>query len=167
MKRILHQLIAIVLLTLILGSLSCEVKKEVITVEDEQVFFDEPHILFLTCSVTAKGEKSILKVENKILSKGKLKQAHMDLAAPKVGDWIVTVLDADSNEIASTRLDNPLLYRAEYLNDDGVLETKLIERESGGLSIRLPIEGQANKVIIKRKVLDGFDSTVQIEIAEL
>lgn len=167
MNSILPNVITIFLLALTFGWVSCEVKKEMITIENEDVFFDEPHILFITCSVSADGDKSVLNVENKFLSKGKLKQAHMDHAPPKAGDWVVTVLDGASNELASTRLDNPLLYRAEYLNDDGVLETKLIERKTGGLSIRMPIEGRANKVIIKRKTPDSFDSIVQIEIPEL
>lgn len=167
MNRILYSLSLFLMSVLILSLLSCEVKKKTIALEEEEVYFEEPHILFLTCAVTVDNDKSTLEIEDKILIKGKLKLAHMDTTSPKVGDWVVTVVDAFSNVLLSTRLDDPLLYRAEYVNEEGVLETILIERELGVLSVRIPIEGYANQVIIKRKTFSGFKLMLQIKTAEL
>jgi hypothetical protein len=66
-----------------------------------------------------------------------------------------------------TKLENPLLYRAEYINEDGVLETKTIDRERRDVSFRMPIEGNVEYLKIERVSNEQSELLVQIILSDL
>jgi len=129
--------------------------------------FHEPHILFVTLNIENSTEGTHVEVLQESLVKGMMKKAHLDQTELQNGDWKATIVYSDNDILEWTKLETPLVYRAEYVNDAGVLETKTVQREEGDVSIRLPIEGEAVRLIVEKIFDDKKELLLEIELNSL
>jgi len=152
--------------SLLIGLSACSATKESNTERSSKVF-DEPHILIMTLEVENNKEGIQVKVLQKSLVKGMMKKAHLDHSDLQVGDWKAAVVNIESEVLEWTKLENPLLYRAEFINDAGVLETKAVIRDSGEISIRLPVLGEADRLIVERILENQNELFLEIDLNSL
>ncbi len=137
--------------------IACKSTQSTTVVPQENVSTDDPQILFLLYNITRLGDTIQVLLEQAIYAQGVLKDAHLDNEAMSVGDWRCTVADVDGRQSISHRIDRPLSYRAEYVNDKGELETKNIERQNATITVRLPIRNWAHHVILERMTEEGIE----------
>ncbi|MFT6811334.1 MAG: hypothetical protein ACJA01_004582, partial [Saprospiraceae bacterium] len=107
-------LISITLLAFLIMNFNCAGSKNPTIGEKTPTFFQGDHILFVTLDVYKKNDEIQIDVLNNSLLEGKLKAANLDKSTLEEGDWKASTVNGEGEIVEWTKLENPLLYRAEY-----------------------------------------------------
>jgi len=100
---------------------------------------NNPQILFYNILLSKKNKAEPIKVADRIISKGKLKEDYGINSPYGPYQLLCSFLDKDKNILKQTAVDNPLNRRYEYTDDDGQLNSKVMEKEEGKLSLRVQL----------------------------
>ena len=128
-----------ILLVLLFSACSTNQKIETST-PIGSINYTEPHIAFFLFQLKDAGSDISVLLSQKIVSKGRLKPAHINSAELKDQSWEAVILDQAKEEIVSHNLGNPFIYSAEVVNEDGVLERKEVGLEEAELAFRMPVD---------------------------
>lgn len=116
--------------------------------------FSEPHIAFFLFQLKDIDGAISSTLSEKIISKGRLKPAHLNSTTLKNEDWEAVILDSNQEELITHSLGNPFIYSAEVVNEDDVLERKEVHLDEAELAFRMPLD-EGSRYLVLRSQIEG------------
>jgi len=148
---------------------SCTIShKTTDTSTNDKITDETPKIIFLNYSIaddTIKQEYRI-RLINKIITEGKIKENTIMYKTPAVDDLEYIVLNKKSQVLTRNYIANPLHRTVEYVKDNGQLAKKDIQLDSARFSLRIPLDPAAQFISMERYT--GLNSdNIQVLIIDI
>ena len=99
---------------------------------------EEAQILFFNLSISkaSKKDKTQVVLVETIVSKGKIKRDYPKSSPVKAFQLRCSFLDDQKNVLKQTTINHPLYRRYEYQDDEGQMQSKVVESNEGQFSLR-------------------------------
>jgi hypothetical protein len=138
------------------------------TSTNDKITNETPKIIFLNYSIvndTIKQEYR-LRLINKIITEGKIKENTIMAKTPAIDDLEYIVLNKESQVLMRNYIANPLHRTVEYVTDNGQLAKKDIQLDSTQFSLRIPLDPTAQYISVERYT--GLNSdNIQVLIIDI
>lgn len=134
-------------------ALSCKVSERTAgPVNMNKDAVDTPKILFLNYSIfeDKTNQEYTIRLINKIISNGKIKENSNLPIAPETDDLEYMVSDKNHKVLMRNFIPNPLSKTVEFVNDYGQLAKKDIHPDSSLFSLRIQLDPAARYISLER-----------------
>jgi len=122
----------------------------------------ENQILFLIFEIKHLEGKKSIKLNDKILAEGKLKDKEILKFTPTKGDLRISFLDKKGETIETFQIPDPLHQQLEYFDTNGVGAIKEVRLDKSTFDLRIQLKKEMTNV----KIEEYISESVLNEIAE-
>ncbi len=114
-------------------------------IEEKSELRAGPHILFASFQFTNDN----VSVVSKLITKGQLKPSRQEDRQLAVEDLVLVELDIDKQILGKHELENPRRRKVEYVNDDGKLESQIVEVADAQFTFRIQLHEDTQVLDLK------------------